>query len=143
MTARDPDSVHVGPLNQQAADAAELGRDYLDRWRERRTIQKRTRLVSPRNRRVLARCLRTIAKHANDRDAIRRRRDVLLHYRAATVRPELLEIAAQIERMDDPDPDCVAALHDLLAHTGDSPLYDPKVPFSELEAILDEIRWGL
>jgi hypothetical protein len=67
----------------------------------------------------------------------------LLHYRAAAVRTDLLDIAAMLERANDPNPDCVTALHDLLAHNGHSPLYDPKISFSELEAALDWIRSGL
>lgn len=112
----------------------------LERWRER----KRTRLISARNRRVLVRWLRTTAKRAADRDSIGGRRDVLLHYRAAAVRTDLLEIAALLERAPHPDPECVAALHDLLAnHPGDSPLYNPNTPFNELQATLDYVRTGI
>jgi hypothetical protein len=67
---------------------------------------------------------------------------VLLHYRAAAVRTDLLEIAALIERVDNPDPDCVAALRNLLAN-GESPLYHRDVHVSELYATLDHIRAGL
>jgi hypothetical protein len=68
---------------------------------------------------------------------------VLLHYRASAVRSELLELAAALERAYDPDPECVTALHDLLAHTAESPLYDPKIPFYVLETTLEHIRAGL
>lgn len=113
-------------------------------WRrERRAERKRMRLVRPRNRRILARQLRLTALHATDRDAIRRRHDVLLHYRAAAVRTDLLEIAALLEHTPDPRPNCVAALRTLLTNGCDSPLYNADVHFSELEATLDNVRSGL
>jgi len=105
--------------------------------------QQRAHLISARNRRYLAQWVRRITKLASDRDPIRRRHDVLLHYRAAAVRTDLLEIAAMLERAHDAEPQCVTALHDLLAHIGDSPLYDSKIPFCELETTLDYIRSGL
>jgi hypothetical protein len=108
-----------------------------------RAERRQAKLISARNRRHLTEWVRRITKLASDRDPIRRRHDVLLHYRAAAVRVEMLEIAAALERANEPDPECVAALHALLAHTGDSPLYDPKIPFSTLETTLDYIRSGL
>jgi hypothetical protein len=69
---------------------------------------------------------------------------VLLHYRAAAVRTDLLEIAALLERAHDPDPACIEALRALLANTdGESPLYNTNTPFPELEATLDYVRSGL
>jgi hypothetical protein len=65
---------------------------------------------------------------------------VLLHYRAAAVRTELLEIAATLERSDNPDPACIAELHDLLANGCDSPLYNPHIHVSELRATLHHVR---
>jgi hypothetical protein len=112
------------------------------RWRGRRAERKRARLVSARNRRVLARWLRRTAKHAVDPDPIRRRHDVLLHYRAAAVRTDLLEIAAMLEHAHNPNPACLAALHDLLAD-GDSPLYNANIHVSELRATLNYVRSGL
>jgi hypothetical protein len=61
---------------------------------------------------------------------------VLLHYRAAAVRADLLEIAALLEHAHDPDPGCVAALRELLRGER-SPLYDAAVAASELRATLD------
>jgi hypothetical protein len=65
-----------------------------------------------------------------------------LHYRAAAVRTELLELAALLEQATDPDPACVKEIHELLAN-GDSPLYHPRVHVSELHAALYYIRAGL
>jgi hypothetical protein len=130
------------PAHAQTGDALERAPGILDRWHARRAARKQARLISARNRRVLAKWLRRTANHAIDPDPIRRRYDVLLHYRAAAVRTNLLEIAARIERADNPDPDCVAALRKLLAN-GDSPLYHPGVHVSELHATLDYIRSGL
>ena len=123
--------------------AAKRRLGVLHRWRERRTERRHRRLVSARNRRNLARWLRLTATHATDRDPVRRRHDVLLHYRAAAVRTDLLEIAALLERSHDPDPDRVAALRNLLANGCDSPLYNADIDFSELRATLDYVRSGL
>jgi hypothetical protein len=60
---------------------------------------------------------------------------VLLRYRAAAVRTELLEIAALLEQARDPDPAYAEEVHELLAN-GDSPLYHPGVHVSELYATL-------
>jgi hypothetical protein len=60
---------------------------------------------------------------------------VLLRYRAAAVRTDLLEIAALLEQASDPDPASVKAIDHLLANR-DSPLYDPAVHISELYATL-------
>ena len=112
------------------------------RWRERRAERRRARLVSPRHRRALARMLRGIAKDAVDPNPLRRPLDVLLHYRAAAVRTDLLEIAALLERAQDPDPSCVAALRQLV-RDGASPLYDPAVHVSELHTALHYAHAGL
>jgi hypothetical protein len=130
------------PAGARTAGALERAPGILDRWQARRTDRKQARLISARNRRVLAKSLRRTANHAIDPDSVRRRHDVLLHYRAAAVRTDLLEIAALIERAENPDPDCVAALRNLLLN-GDSPLYHPGVPVSELYATLDHVRSGL
>jgi hypothetical protein len=112
------------------------------RRQARRAERRRARLISLRNRRSLARFLRMVAKDALDTDPIRRRNDVLLHYRAAAARTDLLQIAAMVEQADDPDPSCIAALHNLL-RDGISPLYNPAVPATELRDTLDYIRRGL
>jgi hypothetical protein len=130
------------PAHAQTADALERPPAILDRWQARRAERKKARLMSARNRRVLAKWLRRTANDAIDPNPIRRRYDVLLHYRAAAVRTDLLEIAALIERAGNPDPDCVAALRNLLAN-GDSPLYHPGVHVSELHETLSYIRTGL
>jgi hypothetical protein len=115
----------------------------LDRWRERSAGRKQARLISGRNRRMLAQHLRRTAYLAVDRDPIRRRGDVLLHYRAAAVRTELLELAAALEWARSPDPNCIAALQALLANAADSPLYNPAIHVSELFATLEYLRSGL
>jgi hypothetical protein len=128
----------AGPQSSVDSD-----RGILRRWRERRAERKPVRLVSARNRRMLAQRLRRTAKDAHDRDPIRRRYDVLLHHRAAAVRTDLLEIAALLERTHDPDPASVAALHELLANGCDSPLYNADIHISELRATLHGVRAGL
>ena len=144
MATQSRQPAHVGhPTRAQTTGAIERAPDPRDRWQARRAERKQARLISARNRRVLAKWLRLTANHAIDRDPIRRRHDVLLHYRAAAVRTDLLEIAALLERAHDPEPDCIQTLHDLLANGNDSPLYNPNTPFTELEAILDKVRAGL
>lgn len=102
----------------------------LERWRHQRAERKR---------RVIVQWLRRTANRANDRDPIRRRREALLHYRAAAVRTDLLEIAAALERTHDPDPACVATLHELLSNGCDSPLYNPAIHVSELHATIERV----
>jgi hypothetical protein len=138
----NPTSV-AHPPHAQTAGALERVPATLDRWQAGRAKRKQARLISARNRRVLAKWLRRTVNHAIDRDPIRRRHDVLLHYRAAAARTDLLEIAALLERAHDPEPDCIQALHGLLANENDSPLYNRNTPFTELEAILDKVRAGL
>jgi hypothetical protein len=111
----------------------------LQRFAERRAEHRRRALVSPRRRRRYAQWLRRTAHDANECNPIRRRDDVLLHYRAAAVRTDLLEIAVLLEQAHDPDVGCVVAVRELLAN-GESPLYHPGVHVSELYRTLDSIR---
>jgi hypothetical protein len=142
MAPKDAYPEHIGLSDLEYTATAARHPRVLERMRWRRADRKHARLMSTRNRRAMARRLRDIAKAASDRDPIRRRNDVLLHYRAAAVRTELLEIAALIERVHDPDPELVQALNELLAY-GDSPLYHPGVPAAQLHATLDYVRAGL
>lgn len=118
-------------------------RSILELQRERSAERKRKRLVGARSRRRHARWLRSIVNSANDAGPIRRHNEVLLHYRAAAVRTDLLELAAMLERAHEPDPACMAALHELLADGRDSALYNPNVPFDELHATIERVRAGL
>jgi hypothetical protein len=135
-------------VSLQPGDAAQplSGPPLVDvpRLLERRAARKHARLVSGRNRRKLARWLRTVCARGHEPDSIARRHSVLLHYRVAHARTDMLWIAAALERADDPDPGCMTLLHDLLANPfGDSPLYSVHTPNSELEAILQRVRDGL
>jgi hypothetical protein len=120
--------------------AAERRRGVLERWRELDAERRHARLASARGRRMFAQWLRLIAKHAVDTDSIARRQDPLLHYRAAAVRTDLLEIAALLERTRDPEPDCLAALYELLGNGSSSPLYCVKTDVSELYDTIDYVR---
>ena len=103
-------------------------------WRQRRAEHRR---------RVIVHWLRRTANRAEEPHPIARRRQPLLHYRAAAVRTELLEIAAALERAQNPDPAAVATLRELLANGCDSPLYNPDIHVSELHATLHHVRAGL
>jgi hypothetical protein len=92
---------------------------------------------------VLVQSLRQTANRAHIIHPIRRRRKALLHYRAAAVRTELLELAAILEHAQDPDRASVAELRDLLSNSCDSPLYNAKIPAAELGKALQRIRAGL
>ena len=117
---------------------------WISSWFERSAARKRAQLTSARNRRKLARWLRETAARANDPDPIARRQSVLLHYRAAAVRTQMLQIAATLERARDPDPECMTLLQSLLANdSGNSPLHNRHVPAADLEATLRRIRAGL
>jgi hypothetical protein len=122
--------------------AVERRLGVIQRWRERSAERRLARLLRPRERRALVQALRSTAKEATDRGACPHS-SVLLRYRAAAVRTDLLEIAAILEHAHDPDPARIAALHDLLANGCDSPLYNPDIHPSELHATLHYIRSGL
>jgi hypothetical protein len=109
------------PAEAQTPTTIQHDGGVLQPWRERAAERKRARLSSARSRGMLAQRLRRVASDAHDRDPIRRRYDVLLHYRVAAVDTYLLEIAAQLERAHDPDPACIAALRELLANGGSPP----------------------
>jgi len=142
MATADARFEHVGrPTKAPTPYAVEGDRGILQRWRERNAQHKRARLVSARNRRRLVRWLRRTARDANER-RIRPGPEVLLHYRTAAVRADLLEVAALLERAHDPDPDCVKEIQRLLDN-GDSPLYHPGIHVSELYATLHYVRAGL
>lgn len=113
----------------------------LERRRADRAEHKQTRPISARKCR-LARWLRRTANRERPRP-LTRTREPLLHYRAAAVRSDLLEIAALLEHTHDPDPARVAALHNLLANGCDSPLYNTDIHISELHATLHYVRSGL
>jgi hypothetical protein len=106
----------------------------LEHWRQYRAERKR---------RVIVQWLRRTANRAHETNSIRRRREALLHYRAAAVRTDLLEIAAMLERAHTPNPACIATLHELLANGCDSPLYNAEMDISELHRMLNQVRSGL
>jgi hypothetical protein len=124
--------------------AVEDERLVLHLWRQWYIERKMGRRVSPRKRRILTRWLRRTANHAVDPHPVSRPRELLLSDRVAAVRGELLEIAGMLERAKDPaDPRSVAELHKLLSDGCESPLYNPEVHVSELQATLYEVRSGL
>jgi len=135
MAIQDPYPARAQLTPQALTDTAiETRIGILDRWRQHRAEHKRCLIVQ---------WLRRTANRSRETDPIRRRRDALLHYRAAAVRGDLLEIAATLERTRTPDPASVATLHELLSNGCDSPLYNPRIPMSELHATLDHVRTEL
>jgi hypothetical protein len=123
---------HAYPPSRALTDTPVKSRvGTLERWRAYR---------AERERRVIVQWLRRTANRAHDPGPIRRRREALLHYRAAAVRTDLLEIAAALERAHDPDPAIVATLHELLANGCGSPLYNQAIHVSELHATLHGVR---
>jgi len=144
MTTHHPKADRAEPsVGTVIGPTFESGRGIIQRYRDRAAARKSARPVSARGRRVIARWLRRTAKVACDQHPMRRRQNVLLHDRAAAARPELLEIAAMLERAHDPDPACVAQLHELLANGCDSPLYNSDIHISELRATLCAVRAGI
>jgi hypothetical protein len=134
--------VHL-PAEAPPSTATESGHTVLERWRERSAERKRARVVSARSRRVLAQWLRRTANRPPRPRPVTRTPEPLLHYRAAAVRTDLLELAVLLERARDPDPACIAELHRLLANGCDSPLYNADIHVSELHATLHYVRAGL
>ena len=132
---------HPAPPRPPAAVQRAPG--ILERWQAGRAERQRARLVSARNRRILARWLRRTANRTHHPRSRTRTPEPLLHYRVAAVRSDLLEIAAILEHAPSPDPDRLHALRDLLANGCDSPLYNADIHVSELQATLHYIRSGL
>jgi hypothetical protein len=90
---------------------------------------------------ILGRWLRRTANRARKPERATCRH-ALLHDRAAAVHDELLEIAATLQRAEEPDPASIADLHRLPASGWDSPLYNPDIHPSELRATLHALRTG-
>lgn len=132
MATQDTHPKHAPPLSTDTPIESPAG--ILERWRQHR---------AERERRVIVQWLRRTANRTDEPHPIARRRQALLHYRAAAVRTELLEIAATLERTHHPDPVSIAELHELLANGCDSPLYNPDIHVSELRATLYAVRTGL
>jgi hypothetical protein len=91
-------------------------------------------------RRGLAGWLRRTAHRAPARHPLGRTRELLLYDRVAEVRAELIEIAAILDCLDDPDAAAIAMLRGLLADGCGSPLYNPDIHVSELRATLYHAR---
>jgi hypothetical protein len=68
---------------------------------------------------------------------------MLVISRASPVRRELLEVAALVRCSSDPDPACLAELHELLTSGLDSPLYNRRVPAAQLAQTLNRARDAL
>jgi hypothetical protein len=138
-----PAERHDQPAHARTDTTVDDDHGILQRYRARIAARRRARLISPRNRRAIARWIRRTAAHRQPSHPLARRRETLLHYRVAAVRTDLLEIAAMLDRAHDPEPASVAALHDLLANGCDSPLYAADIHVSELLATLHYVRSGL
>jgi hypothetical protein len=131
MTIEDNRTGRFQQLTQKSTGATIDGDGFRARWRLR---------IDERQRHLIVQWLRSTANRAGEPAPLVRRRQALLHYRVAAVRTDLLEIAAMLERSDQPDPACVAELHRLLANGCDSPLYNPDIHVSELRATLHYVR---
>lgn len=83
--------------------------------------------------------LRSVARRANT-GARARRYEVLLCERVASVRSQLLAMAATLERVSNPEPETLERLRWLLTDGCTSPLYNPDVPETHLLAALDRIE---
>jgi hypothetical protein len=101
---------------------------------------RRRRLVSPRNRRALARWLRRTVVPTQ----LHPRFDCcpVLPDRVAAVRPALLELADALERNTEPDPASVALVSELL-RDGCGPLYNPNVPADDLRRVITRAGAGI
>lgn len=111
----------------------------IRRWRAHRGAQH----LSTGNRAKLARWLRRTANRTPSRDPHWARRDVLLYERIMQARAALLDIADTLECTDEPEPGCIATLHELLTDGCKSPLYNPDIHISELRATLYYVRSSL
>ncbi len=102
--------------------------------------RKRKQLQSARTRRALAAGLRRAAAPAQPP----RRFDCcpVLPDRVAAARTELLQLATDLEQAQQPDPACVALIHDLLTDAT-SPLYNPNRSADDLRDTLTRARAGI
>jgi hypothetical protein len=114
----------------------------LRSWWARRAAHRRSRLVSARHRHALAQGMRAVARAAAAQTPPSRW-GVLLRSRAVPLRKELLEVAAMVERAQQPDVACIEAVRSLLRDGGTSPLYNPSIDPRELAATLDYVRRAL
>ena len=72
MATQSRQPARVGhPTHAQTTGAIERAPGPRDRWQARRAERKQARLISARNRRVLAKWLRRTANHAVDPDPMR------------------------------------------------------------------------
>jgi hypothetical protein len=69
-----------------------------------------------------------------------RRYEVLLCGRADAVRSDLLEVAATLERVPNPDPSTLTTLRWRLTDGCTSPLFHPDVPMDNLVAVLEMVQ---
>jgi hypothetical protein len=100
--------------------------------------ERRRRRSRDRQRMRLVACLRSVARRAGT-SARPRHFEVLLRNRAALVRPQLLEVAAALERVADPEPGTLQTLRSLLTDGCASPLLNAAVPSAELISALDRV----
>lgn len=102
--------------------------------------RKRKRLQSARTRRALAAGLRRTADPAQPP----RRFDCcpVLPDLVAAVRTELLQLATDLEQTQQPDPSCVALIHELLTDAT-SPLYNPNRSADDLRDTLTRAHAGI
>jgi hypothetical protein len=94
------------------------------------------KLLSNRKRRSLAASARRAARLKPAR------RTLLLLDRVAAVRGGLIAIAVMLESVDDPDARWILEVEKLLTDGCESPLYNPDIHFSELQATLYHLCGG-
>jgi hypothetical protein len=92
-----------------------------------------------RQRVRLVRGLRSVAHRASTGTPTRRY-EVLLCDRVAPLRSELLDVAAALERVDEPEPDTLRTLRWLLTDGCASPLYNKDVAEGLLETTLRRVQ---
>jgi hypothetical protein len=111
-----------------------------DRARPGRPLALLSGRASDRRRREVADGLCAVARRAAGG---RRQYEMLLISRATSLRSELLEVAALVRCSSNPDPECLAELHELLTSGLDSPLYNRRVPAGQLAETLNRARDAL
>lgn len=102
-------------------------------------VTRFTRRPQDRQRLRLVNGLRRVSRRAST-NALARRYEVLLCERAASVRSDLLAVAATLERVADPEPDTLRTLRWLLTDGCTSPLYNADVPAAGLNAVLCRLQ---
>lgn len=109
-------------------------------WTTRSPSVRLTGAYRRRRNRQLVAWVRRTANYVPPRGSLTTHRGFLIPERVVAVRSDLIEIAELLDQLEHPDPRCTAQLRQLLRDGCDSPLYNPELHLSELNAALYSVK---